>query len=160
MLVGGFSVFTTLFLWVYQPFGAQFITGNRFLFLAGFDAMVAIGLSISYLFLPAVFPKLFQPDSWSIGRELGFVTFSVVEIALFNFVYISTAGADIAPQNSFPAFVGITFSVGFFPLLALIFVTERFLRTVNAARGEQLERTIKENRTEDAAEPVFIQPDA
>ena len=59
-------------------------------------------------------------------------------IALFNYLYNSIIGQAIAPQHSLLTFWGITFSVGIFPLLGLIFFTENFLRKKNTSTAEFL----------------------
>jgi hypothetical protein len=143
LVVGAFSVFTVIFLWVYQPFGGSDITQFKFLFLSGFGVCVGFGLSITYLLLPKLLPRVFDPEKWTTGKEIGYVSVSFLLISALNAVYNATVGSEIAPQQTFLGFVGITFSVGFFPLLAMIFLSEQYLSKRNAAIGVLIKQRIE-----------------
>ncbi len=136
LLVLGFSVFTYLFLLLYQPYGAAGIDGKE-RYLAGFGLSVLTALAFNYFVLPRIFRRWFRPDRWRIKNEILFVSWSFVLIALINYGYNATAGRDIAPQFSLLQFLGITLSVGVFPLLGLVFIIELRLnrRNQTAARA-------------------------
>lgn len=126
LVVLGFSVFTYLFLLLYQPYGAQQIPGKQ-IYLLGFAANVFLVLAFNYLLLPVLMRRSFQPENWQIKKEILYVCWSFLLIALLNYGYNSTMGRGLAPDFNLLQFVGITFSVGIFPLLAMVYLMERFL---------------------------------
>ncbi|MGB0521496.1 MAG: LytTR family transcriptional regulator DNA-binding domain-containing protein, partial [Flammeovirgaceae bacterium] len=138
LLVCGFSLFTYIFLLIYQPFGAAEISDGQPLFLAGFGLNVLLALSFNYFLLPVLFKSLFNPETWQIKKELIYILWSFLLISTLNYAYNSSVGRDIAPQHSLLGFIGITFSIGVFPLLIQIYLTEKFLFKQNQLAAEKL----------------------
>ncbi|MEM0996758.1 MAG: LytTR family DNA-binding domain-containing protein [Bacteroidota bacterium] len=132
LLVVGFSLFTWLFLLLYRPFGANEIRAVRPLFLAGFGLCVGVALTINYFLLPRILPRTFRSGRWRIGSEVLYILFSFALIGGLNYLYNSTVGAGIAPQWNVLQFMGITLSVGIFPLVIMVFLIEMFLNRQNS----------------------------
>lgn len=137
-IVIGFSVFTYLFLLLYQPYGAAEIPGKTS-FLAGFGFCVFVVLLFSYFALPKLFPKWFEAERWQISREIIYLSFSFLGIAVLNYIYNSTVGRDIAPPFGLFAFIGITVSIGIFPLLVLLYFNERRLSSSNQELADSVQ---------------------
>lgn len=159
ILVFGFGIFTYLFLMIYLPFGAAEIRENRAIFLMGFGVCVASGLVITYIILPKLFPGLFDERRWQIKKEIPFLIFNFFLISVFNYSYNSTVGANIARQNSFPEFFGITLAVGIFPVIIMTFLIELFLNRRNIATAQQLSEQIPEGTNEKPDAILKIQPE-
>ena len=140
ILVLGFGLFTYLFLLLYEPFGAARIVKNQALFLSGFGLSVALSLSFNYFLLPVILQSVFDPSKWTIKKELLYLSFSFFLISFFNYLYNSTIGASFAPQHSFFEFLGITFSIGIFPLIIMIFLMELYMNRKNTAHAKALTR--------------------
>ncbi len=138
LLVLAFALFTYVFLLLYQPFGAAEIQYSRSVFLLGFAGSVLVALGFNYFLLPQLFRSIFQPEHWQIKKEICYIAWSFFLVAVLNYWYNSTVGKDIAPQHSLLQFLGITFSVGIFPLLGQIFLTERYLSRRNQEQAEAL----------------------
>ncbi len=138
LLVVVFALFTYVFLLLYQPFGAAEIQYSRSIFLLGFAGSVLLALGFNYFLLPQLFRSIFQPEHWQIKKEICYIAWSFCLVALLNYWYNSTIGKDIAPQYSLLQFLGITFSVGIFPLFGQIFLTERYLSRRNQEQAEAL----------------------
>ncbi len=156
VLVVGFGVFVSVFLFLYQPYGASEIRQYRYLFLSGFGVSVSLGLMILYLIVPKLFPNTFAPESWQIKKEIVFLLVCFITTSVFNFIYNSTVGANIAPQHTLLEFVGITVSIGVFPLVILIFLVELYLNRKNAAQAVELTKGIKHGSNESADEFTII----
>ena len=142
-----------LFLLIYQPFGIAEIE-NKALVLAGFGVAVLLAQLFSFFLLPRLLPNFFQPDSWTIGKEVVFQIFNFLWIALFNFSYNTFLGPGCSPQYSYGDFVLITLAVGIFPLLLVLYFTERFLVDRNQALARSL--TSKKKETTDQTPPNEI----
>ena len=142
-LVLAFALFTYCFLLLYQPFGAAEIRSHRSWFLLGFAASVALVLSFNYFLLPRLFRPLFQADRWQVKKEIFYISWSFCLIAALNYGYNSSVGKDIAPQYNLLQYLGITLSVGIFPLLGQIFLTERYLNR----RNRQVAAALRQQKT-------------
>lgn len=149
LLAFGFGVFVYGFLLVYQPFGASDIKAHKALFLLGFAICVVLGLLCTYIMLPALFPSVFHPDKWIIRKEILYVLLSFLIIATFNYFYNTIVGKDIARPQSFLNFIGITISIGFFPVLGLIFFTEKYLKEKNEVTAKAMASQLEQTATND-----------
>jgi len=159
LLVGGFSIFTYTFLLIYQPFGAAEIQEGRAFFLLGFALNVLIALSFNYFLLPKMLPKWLNPETWQIKKEIIYEIWSFCLIAILNFSYNSTIGKDIAPQHSLLGFVGISISIGIFPVLGLLFLTEKYLNQQNREKAQQLNQQTPLASKRNTDELIRIQAD-
>ncbi len=122
-----FGFFIYLFLLIFQPFGIDEVIGNKSIYLLGFGIITTLVLLFNYSALPAVFPKYFDLDKWKIKNQIVFILLNIAEIALLNYLYDSTVGYGNPYQHSLFYFVLITVSVGFLPVVLLVFTTELFL---------------------------------
>ena len=143
IIVFGFGIFVFIFLILYQPFGASEVEENQLFFLSGFGMSVSIGLSITLFIVPKLFPKIFVQENWQIKKEIIYLLFSFIIIAILNYYYNSTIGGQIAPQHSLFEFIGITISIGIFPIIILIFLIELVRNKKNTDRAIELSRNHK-----------------
>ncbi len=136
-MILGIGGFTSLFLVIFQPFGAPSIPAEtRTWFLLGFGASVACGLAIMYWIVPGLFKSTFSAESWLVKREIAYLGTSFALVSILNYGYNSWIGRDLAPQFSFPEFFGITVTVGIFPVVIMVFLVELYL---NRRRSDQAE---------------------
>ena len=153
LLVLGFSIFTYLFLLIYQPFGAEQLGSQGPLFLLGFATMTALGLGINYFLLPFVLPTWFRADAWRIRNELIYLAGSFLLVGTLNYGFNAIVGQQIAPQYSLLSFWAITLSVGVFPTVITVFLIELYLNRSNLQKAAQLnaERQAESNLPKVAA---------
>lgn len=143
LLAFGFGVFVFIFLIVYQPFGASEVLKDKALFLSGFGLSVFLSLVFIYFISPILFKSFFKSEYWTVKREIILVVSCFIIIAIFNYIYNSTVGKDIAVQRSLLSFIGVTVSIGFFPLMGLVFLTEKYLNTKNRVQAGALSEKIQ-----------------
>jgi hypothetical protein len=155
-VIFGSGIFVTAFLWLYQPFGATDIKEYHYLFLAGFGASVALGLSIGYLILPKLAPALFNQEKWQIKKEILFLLTAFLIISVLNYLYNSIVGAQIAPQHSLLEFIGITTAVGVFPVFLLVFLIEFYMSRRNSTEAKSLNENLRNNNTAEDVEFTII----
>lgn len=159
LVVFGFSIFVFAFLSLYQPFGAAQITANRSLYLAGFAGCVFLVLTFTYLLLPVIAKNWFNPETWNLRKEITLLSGCILGIALLNYLYNSSVGRHIAPQHSLVGFVGITFSVGVFPLVILIFLTEKYLSQKNNNKALKLTKQLNLKAKNHKGQTLTIVPE-
>ncbi len=123
----GFSVFITLFLLIFQPFGIAY--GHRLniygvAFGSGFICLVVsliIKVGLYYFF-----PHLFKIKTWTIGKELSVNMLNISIIGLFNILYAAWAGFMEFNIIGILTFEFYTISVAFFPNFLIFLVRDYF----------------------------------
>ena len=159
LLVLGFGLFTYVFLLIYRPFGAAELGAGGAWFLLGFGGSVSVSLAISYFALPNWLPRWFRQERWQLGKEILFLSFSFLLVATLNYLYNRIVGGSFAPQHSWIGFVGITFAVGVFPLIILIFLTELYLNRKNKIEARRLNDHLLERPASPSDRRLAIQPE-
>ena len=159
LLILGFGIFVFLFLILFQPFGASDIKRSKTLFLLGFGVSVSLALCICYFILPLIFRSWFDPERWQIKKEILFLFCCFSLVALFNTVHNNVIGQDITNHRTYLEFFGISFAVGMFPLIILIFLVELFLNNRNLAQASQIDERRVEVKSHGEALQIVIEPE-
>ena len=143
-----FGIFIYLFLIIFQPFGIDKIIANKAYYLLGFGMITTLVMLFSYFALPLLFKKTFDLDRWVIGKEIGFVLFVIAQITLLNYFYNSGIGYGLSEQHALHYFVLFTVSVGFFPVVGLVFLTEFLLNTSHKKTASEISSRISKERSD------------
>lgn len=125
-LAAGFGLFVFAFLWYFQPFGISKIETPKFSYLIGFGSITTSTMLVLYFGLPLVFPKIFDAQQWTVIKEISMTLTNIVVIAITNYLYNSTVGQTFAAQHNILRFLGMTLSIGVFPVLFSVLLLERF----------------------------------
>jgi len=147
-----FALFVFIFLLIFQPFGLDDIQYYKPIFIAGFFFITLIALLVRFFIAPLFFPKFFEKDKWTIGKNLFSILLVIIVIAILNWLYNSTVGKNITEQYNLLSFLFITISVGFFPTIFLVILTEKYLSkkhdeiAQNITNKIQYEQKNKESR--------------
>lgn len=84
----GAGTFVAIFLLVFQPFGsAQWDDPAKPYILAGYGLVTFACLAGVGMILPGVFRDFFEEKNWTVGREIAWLLFVIVFIALGNMLY-------------------------------------------------------------------------
>lgn len=153
------GIFVYSFLIVFEPFGSGQLTTYKYVFLAGFGVSVFLGVATTYFILPKLFREFFRPERWTIGKEILFLSCCIVIISTFNYLHYNYLGRDIVVPSTFFSFLKITISIGIFPILGLIFFTERTLSKRNIERAQLLSDQLP-HATEEDTITVHIQEES
>lgn len=132
------GIFVYVFLIVYQPFGTERLTTYKYLFLAGFGGSVFLGVAATYFILPKLFREFFRPEKWTIVKEILLQSCCILIISAFIYLHNNYLARDIVSHQTFFNFLEITISIGIFPIVGLIFFTERTLSKRNIERAQLL----------------------
>ncbi len=122
-----FGLFIYLFLISFQPFGIKDIGNSKQLIVFGYGLITLLIMLVNFLGLPVLFKSLFKLEDWNILKELLFVIWNIVLISVCNWKYNLIANDGTIVQHSLFSFIAITISVGIFPVIFLIFISERNL---------------------------------
>lgn len=116
------GLFVGLFLLAFQPFGLNlWETGNKSLKILGFGLVTFVVTAFNFIVWPRLLPKLFAETSWTVGREILFITTNILLIAIANRFYLE--GLLESEEDSGLNWIGmilVTFLVGVFPATGLV----------------------------------------
>lgn len=131
------SSIVTLTLLIFKPFGLHAVD-NIFLFI-GFGFCTFIPLFISYFVLPALFPRIYHRDKWTIRHELLGYVLALILISFLNFLFNNTIANDVLPRRSYLDFIFMTLAVGAFPILVLTTLNEKVSRYYNEKEAKKID---------------------
>jgi hypothetical protein len=112
------SLFVTLFLFVFQPFGIGGIESHngKYLFIGGFGLVSFIILIFDLIIIEHLFFHFFKEKNWRLYKELIWLFYIVFSIGLGNVFYtISFSGQHLSLAYIIN-FQVITFAVAVFPI--------------------------------------------
>jgi DNA-binding LytR/AlgR family response regulator len=115
----GFLVY--LFLLAFKPFQTENLIKNYHLFFIGFPVIVAFTFLFYLTLFQKIAPKYYQPNMWTIGKQILFTIQVVLTISLINYLYNISFGKYIYRQYSFIEFIGISTAVALLPTFILLF---------------------------------------
>ncbi len=151
-----FSAFVYVFLIVFQPFNISNIQYYKPIFILGFFAITFFVLLFSLLLIPYFFGKYFNPDNWTIKKNLVFTSLIILIITVLNWLYNSTVGENITTQFSLLYFIFITVSVGAFPVVLLNFLVEKYLNKRNQNIADSFNTNIDEQNRSNNSKIITI----
>lgn len=83
-----FSVFTSLFFLIAQPFGLSTLElQNKNFKLIGLGMVAFFVLSTNFFFLPRLFPKTFKSENWDFGKEISWELWNYITCVLIGAIY-------------------------------------------------------------------------
>lgn len=138
-IASGFGLFTSLFLWLYTPFGISDIRSIEFWYFLGIGLCIFFPLIINYFLLPLLFKNVFIPENWDIKKEVALNAWGILLIAFTLYLFHLTIAFDMVGPKSFFTFLGKSISIGIFPLLGLIYFTEKFLTRKRTAEVQKIQ---------------------
>lgn len=143
LVILGFGLFIPIFLYIYQPFGiANVVEQYKVWYVSGIGLHISFILALNYFLVPRLFPKFFNPERWTIWKEVLYILSSFFLATCSNFTYNITVGKDISPYRSFPEFLGITVAVGIFPVMIMVFWMERNLSSRNTLKATEYSKLL------------------
>lgn len=116
-----FGLFVFLFLLVFQPFGLREVS-PKFLILLGYGGITSFVLWFSNFLVPKLIPEFHAEQKWMVWKEIVHILISVLLIALFNLIYSWIFGFLHLNFINFLAFIGITLSLGIFPVTISVLI--------------------------------------
>jgi len=113
------SVFVTLFLYIFQPFGIATLESNKFPICLGFGAMTFLGAAVYEFIFHKIFNLRERQKKWTFGKwildNLGIMLF----ISLANFLFARLLLFGYIQWSLFPQMMYSTLMIGIIPLVAI-----------------------------------------
>jgi len=123
-----FGLFIYSFLLFFQPFGIADINENKSSYVLGFGIITFVVMLFNYTIIPALLYTFFDPEKWTIGKNIVFGLWNFVLIAFLNYFYTIYVGGVIMQGYAFLFIIVGTVTIGIFPLTILLLINELYLR--------------------------------
>jgi len=144
-----FATFVFIFLIVFQPFGISKIRFYKPVYIAGFFIITFVVMLINFLIIPLILKKAFDPENWTVKKEIYFILWQISIIAIFNWLYNSTVGKEITIQYNLISFLFITIAVGIFPTVFYTIYVEKYLSNKHKLIAKELSNKLHTSTEED-----------
>lgn len=124
------GTFIFLFLYIFEPFGMYGVYNDTLFYPLGFGLITFFTTILAFICMPLLFENTFSNDSWTVGKNIIFLVCLVLSIAIFNWFYnINVQVTDKqSPLITFKEMVSYTFTLGCFPVLFYMYVSEKIYR--------------------------------
>jgi len=116
-----FGLFVFLFLLIFQPFGLSMIK-SKILILSGYGLITSFVVGHLNFVAPTLFPAFYEEKNWFVWKEILSILSSIILIAGFNLVYSYFLGFFEISFTNFFVFLGITISLGVFPVTISVLI--------------------------------------
>ncbi len=151
----GVALFVYFFLLVFQPFGIDRLKLNIPIFLTGYMLITLVVLLVNYFIMFPLFPKFFNPDTWTTGKILLMASVEIALIATLNWGYSILFSKYIPIEISFEKFFFNTFSIGILILFITVLASEHYLKFKNRKLARRLNDRIH-NKSVVSGKELFI----
>ena len=153
-LIFSTSLFISLFLFIFRPYGLESLAQKEFYHFVGFGGVTAVVMWLFYFGLPLLKPGLYDEDQWTIGKEFSSTIAIILLIATGNWLYTLRTGLSQVSLINFGYSLGITAAVGTFPVAGII--TWTYVRTLKKtlSDAEKLDQQLLHKSAQAAAAPT------
>lgn len=110
------SLFVTVFLLVFQPFGIGQIENSKYLFIGGFGLVSFFILVFDLIIIERLFHRFFNEKNWRLYKELFWLFCIIFSIGLGNVLYVISFSGQHLSLAYIINFQVSTFAVAVFPI--------------------------------------------
>ncbi len=135
------SVFVTLFLLIYKPFGLHVLQGIYNLKIIGYGIITYITLTFNIFLISTFLPGTYREEQWKVYHQLIWIGFNLLVLGVTNFLYAVAVGSF---QFDFLSFLDMETSlimVSVIPIAASVLI--RYVYELNKNLGKARELTIQ-----------------
>lgn len=165
VLVAIVSLSLIFILSVFEPFNFTMGSIAHLGVLFGFTSVTFIGTTIVFVLFPRIFPKFYDPDTWTVGKNLFhylfFLFFLSLLVAIMDLVILPLLGGnEPIPFLYYPFFINVfaTFTICLIPILLITFITQNRELKNNLQEAILLNKIVSErNKPASSREEESIQ---
>lgn len=137
-----FGAFVGLFLWFFEPFGLRALGAALPQVCLGFAGITTAVMLLLNLAIPPLLPGIFDPEKWTIGRELLWTIVHIFCIGLANYVYFAIRLQGSFSWSAVLWFQLVTLVIGLFPTSLFLMFKQRRDEQHFAHTGRQISRRL------------------
>lgn len=122
------SLFVTLFLVLFQPFGiGQIESSRKLIFISGFGLVSFIVLTFDLIIIERLFVNFFREQNWYLYKEIIWLLYVVLSIGLGNVLYVTLFSDQNLTLNNIINFQIVTSAVAIFPITIFAISKQNYL---------------------------------
>jgi len=126
------SFFISFFMYFFQPFGLASLKNEfRTYFEIGYGAITFLVLIFDLFIIPRFFKKRFEPQRWTVFKQMLWQIWILFSIGLFNFLYTSMFLNFLDSSKAFFVFQFYTLLVGIIPVVVITVIIQNRLLVEN-----------------------------
>lgn len=145
-----FGLFIFLFLAIFQPFGLDKVEANKLLYFAGYGLITSFVVLLNGFITMNFFKNFFLPEKWNVWKSFIHNFIMIIPIAVLNWIYAISIETAMDMSFTLLQFVSITFAVGFFPSVFLVFYLEQRLRNKNLQLSKRANQQLESKLLDDS----------
>ena len=158
-LIVSISLFIGLFMLVFQPFGLSQVTGTyKSIFCLGYGFVTLLVMVINLVLIQNLFKNWFENKSWTVLKQICWLTWIIFSIGLGNFLYTSIFSLHWS-WKAFIWFQLFTLAVGLIPIVVLTIVNQNRLLAENLKSAQEFNNNLNPKVREDGKELVTFLAD-
>lgn len=141
-----FGAFVFAFLFVFKPFGLSEAPGEDLLYYAAIYGCITFFVMLLNYAIMRVFPGYFKEKNWFVWKQVFWVLWNILSISLINYLFTAYYFGAALSLKSLLWALGITFSVGIFPVSIMISLSQvRFLKA-NMKEAQGADDQLKDSK--------------
>ncbi len=137
---------------VFEPFKFELVHPSHILLLIGYLIIFLVDTSIIFIFFPKIFPRFYNPDTWTLGKNLSnylLVLFLLgLSVALCN-LWVLPRYYGYPINEPLPFIIKDIFStiaVGILPFTVITFIVQNRELKQNLAKSVELNQVLSERK--------------
>ena len=151
------SIFVSLFLFIFEPFGLHSLpTYNRLIVCLGYGGCTALAMSLNFIASNCTFNQYPLEEIWTVGKHIVWNTWILLTIALINLIYSNFIGLSSFTAGNMLISLGQVFLVGLFPIMVMVFVDFNRLYKKNMHKAQELRERLRQ-RTKKSSEHIILE---
>lgn len=119
-----FGLFVFLFLIFFKPFGLIGLGSLLVSVALGYGAICMVLMQVLNLLVPRLRPGFFDPEKWTVGREIAWNLANVAVVGLGNALYSMAIGMVRFSWAEVSRFELYTVAIGAFPIAVVVLLNE------------------------------------
>lgn len=135
------SLFVSLFLVIFQPFGIDRVNG-KYILASGFGLVTFVVLVIDLIVVERFFPRWFDDRNWCIYKELLWLLCIILSIGVANALYAMLISGQSLKLAHIISFQVVTFAVAIFPLSIFILTKQNYLLRKHTASAKDTNESL------------------
>ncbi len=143
------SLFVAIFMLVFQPFGlSDYQHDYKTILIAGYGLVCFIVLIFNLFIVAALFKKWFLPTSWTLFRQIVWLTWILFSIGIGNYLYSSLL-FSIWSWMGLIVFQMFTLAVGIIPVVVLTVLQQNFMLSQNLKSAKEFNSQLNHHQLQD-----------
>ena len=150
------GLFVAAFLLFFQPFGLKEVpAGNsKLLAIVGYGVVSFLCVAINGFLLPALFPKFFVAERWTVKREITVTLVNFLAVGFFNTLYTFLIFHLPFSLSRLLYFEVITLVVGILPVSLIVLFRHNRLLSRNLKLAQEMNAELKPQAVKSILQPA------